>query len=269
MTNVPARDRRTGDATLEEVATRRRRLARDRLPGGQRLAPGQPRRPTRRRGRRSTELGYVPNRAARSLVTRRSDSIARRHHRADAAALFSDPFFPRLLRGISARAGRARPPARPAHAGRPQRDAAHRATTSPPATSTARCSSASTTTTPSPAGIAAAGIPIVVVGATAARPRRSSYVDVDNRGGAHSARRATSSTGGRRVDRHDRRPAGHGRRRRTASPATAMPCRRRASAPTRALEAVARLHPGRRRRRRWSSCSPHAPTSTPCSPRRT
>jgi DNA-binding LacI/PurR family transcriptional regulator len=56
--------------------------------------------------RRSVEkaidrLGYVPNRAARSLVTRRSDSIAvvitEPAHR-----LFNDPFFPRLIRGISA-----------------------------------------------------------------------------------------------------------------------------------------------------------------------
>jgi len=46
-------------------------------------------------------LGYVPNRAARSLVTRRSDSvgviITEPTNR-----LFQDPFFPRLLRGISA-----------------------------------------------------------------------------------------------------------------------------------------------------------------------
>lgn len=56
--------------------------------------------------RRSVEkaidrLGYVPNRAARSLVTRRSESIAvvitEPAHR-----LFNDPFFPRLIRGVSA-----------------------------------------------------------------------------------------------------------------------------------------------------------------------
>ena len=56
--------------------------------------------------RRSVEravarLGYVPNPAARRLVTRRSDSvglvITEPPNR-----LFDDPFFPRLLRGISA-----------------------------------------------------------------------------------------------------------------------------------------------------------------------
>jgi DNA-binding LacI/PurR family transcriptional regulator len=46
-------------------------------------------------------LGYVPNRAARSLVTRRSDSIAVVITE-PASRLFSDPFFPRLVRGISA-----------------------------------------------------------------------------------------------------------------------------------------------------------------------
>jgi DNA-binding LacI/PurR family transcriptional regulator len=46
-------------------------------------------------------LGYVPNRAARSLVTRRSDSIAVVITE-PASRLFNDPFFPRLVRGISA-----------------------------------------------------------------------------------------------------------------------------------------------------------------------
>ena len=46
-------------------------------------------------------LGYVPNRAARSLVTRRSDSIALVITE-PASRLFSDPFFPRLVRGVSA-----------------------------------------------------------------------------------------------------------------------------------------------------------------------
>ena len=56
--------------------------------------------------RRSVEkaidrLGYVPNRAARSLVTRKSDSIAVVITE-PASRLFNDPFFPRLVRGISA-----------------------------------------------------------------------------------------------------------------------------------------------------------------------
>ena len=47
------------------------------------------------------ELGYVPNRAARSLVTRRSGSIAVVIGE-PTPRLFNDPFFPRLLRGVSA-----------------------------------------------------------------------------------------------------------------------------------------------------------------------
>src|SRR5689334_19374912 len=45
-------------------------------------------------------LGYVPNRAARSLVTRRSESIAVVITE-PATRLFSDPFFPRVIRGVS------------------------------------------------------------------------------------------------------------------------------------------------------------------------
>src|SRR3954470_4976753 len=45
-------------------------------------------------------LGYVPNRAARSLVTRRSESIAVVITE-PTGRLFNDPFFPPLLRGIS------------------------------------------------------------------------------------------------------------------------------------------------------------------------
>lgn len=45
-------------------------------------------------------LGYVPNRAARSLMTRRSDSVGV-VILGQAAVLFSDPFFGHLLLGIS------------------------------------------------------------------------------------------------------------------------------------------------------------------------
>ena len=45
-------------------------------------------------------LGYVPNPAARSLVTRRSDSIGVVIPEPP-GMLFGDPYFPRLLRGVS------------------------------------------------------------------------------------------------------------------------------------------------------------------------
>jgi DNA-binding LacI/PurR family transcriptional regulator len=46
------------------------------------------------------QLGYVPNQAARSLVTRRSDSVAVVIPE-PSGQVFGDPFFPRILRGIS------------------------------------------------------------------------------------------------------------------------------------------------------------------------
>lgn len=51
------------------------------------------------------ELGYVPNRAARSLMTRRSDSIALVALEPD-VRVFGDPFFSRIVRGVSAEANR-------------------------------------------------------------------------------------------------------------------------------------------------------------------
>lgn len=47
------------------------------------------------------ELGYVPNRAARSLVTRRTDSIALVVSEPE-DRLFAEPFFAGVVRGISA-----------------------------------------------------------------------------------------------------------------------------------------------------------------------
>ncbi len=51
-------------------------------------------------------LGYTPNPAARSLVTRRSDSVAVVIPE-PTGQLFGDPFFPRVLRGISDALGEA------------------------------------------------------------------------------------------------------------------------------------------------------------------
>jgi DNA-binding LacI/PurR family transcriptional regulator len=47
------------------------------------------------------KLGYVPNRAARSLVTRRADSVALVVSEAH-ARFFSEPFFAGMVRGVSA-----------------------------------------------------------------------------------------------------------------------------------------------------------------------
>ena len=97
--NPTGRPRRAS-ATLEEVATlagvSRATVSRV-VNGSPRVSP---RRPPSTSRRPSTELGYVPNRAARSLVTRRSDSIAVVITE-PTGRLFNDPFFPRLLRGIS------------------------------------------------------------------------------------------------------------------------------------------------------------------------
>ena len=49
--------------------------------------------------RAAGELGYVPNWAARSLVTGRSDSVGVVIPE-PTGRLFADPFFPRLVRGI-------------------------------------------------------------------------------------------------------------------------------------------------------------------------
>ncbi|HZB65824.1 MAG TPA: LacI family DNA-binding transcriptional regulator, partial [Ornithinibacter sp.] len=48
------------------------------------------------------ELGYVPNRAARSLVTRRTDTVALVVSE-PGYRLFGDPYFAAILRGIGER----------------------------------------------------------------------------------------------------------------------------------------------------------------------
>ncbi|CAL9519046.1 HTH-type transcriptional regulator DegA [Streptomyces sp. enrichment culture] len=52
------------------------------------------------------DLGYVPNRAARSLVTRRTDSVALVVPEAE-TRLFSEPYFSGIIRGVSARLSKA------------------------------------------------------------------------------------------------------------------------------------------------------------------
>jgi DNA-binding LacI/PurR family transcriptional regulator len=88
-----------GSPTLEEVAAlagvSRATVSRV-VNGSPKVLPGT----VETVNRAIAELGYVPNRAARALVTRRTDSVALVVLEPD-SRVFSDPFFASVLRGVS------------------------------------------------------------------------------------------------------------------------------------------------------------------------
>jgi DNA-binding LacI/PurR family transcriptional regulator len=89
-----------GRPTLEAVAARAR-VGRGTV---SRVINGSPRVSDRAREaveRAIAELGYVPNRAARTLVTSRTDSIALVVPEAE-TRLFSEPYFSDIIRGVAA-----------------------------------------------------------------------------------------------------------------------------------------------------------------------
>jgi DNA-binding LacI/PurR family transcriptional regulator len=142
-----------------------------------------------------SELGYVPNRAARSLVTRRSGSVGVVITE-PTGRLFSDPFFPRLLRGISGALS-----ARdlqlvllmPSGLEETERTAGYLTGGHVDGILLVSLHGAD----PLPDRLANAGVPFVIGG----RPLRApaaSFVDVDNRGGSRSAVEHLLA-GGRRV----------------------------------------------------------------------
>jgi DNA-binding LacI/PurR family transcriptional regulator len=183
-----------GSSTLEEVA----QLARVSRATVSRVVNGSPR--VRPEVRAEVEaaigrLGYVPNRAARSLVTRRSDSVAVVITE-PTGRLFDDPFFPRLLRGISsglADRDRQLVLLMPESEADEQRAAGY--------VTGGHVDGAILVSLhgddPLPGRLTAAGIPLVLLG----RPRpgtSASFVDADNRQGAHAAVEHLIA-GGRRV----------------------------------------------------------------------
>jgi DNA-binding LacI/PurR family transcriptional regulator len=194
MTQPNGRDRRAS-ATLEQVA----RLAGVSRATVSRVVNDSPR--VSSDVRRSVEtaidhLGYIPNRAARSLVTRRSDSIAVVITE-PAGRLFTDPFFPRLIRGVSA-----------ALTARDLQLVLLMPDSAADESRTARYLTAGHVDgvllgslhgeDPLPGQLAASGIPVVLVG----RPPRDAdvtYVDVDNEEGARRATGHLISQGRRRV----------------------------------------------------------------------
>jgi Transcriptional regulators len=193
LTQGNVRDRRNG-STLEGVAS----LAGVSRATVSRVVNGSPRVSTDVRVAVEAaieQLGYVPNRAARSLVTRRSGSFGLVITE-PTGRLFSDPFFPRVLRGVSLELT-ARDlqlvllmPNSPADVRR-----------TGDYLSAGHVDGAILVSLhgddPLPSRLSQAGIPLVLVG----RPPRgvsASYVDVDNRQGARSAVEHLIA-GGRRV----------------------------------------------------------------------
>ncbi len=183
-----------GPVTLEQVAQR----AKVSRATASRVVNGDPRvgEPVRAAVQSAVrDLQYVPNRAARSLVTRRSDSIAVVIPE-PTTQLFGDPFFPRVLRGISETLGQEGMqlvllmPQAPSDEIRVERylEAGH-------VDGVLLISLHGAD--PLPAGLRRHGVPLVVGG----RPPEEgfTFVDVDNRGGAATAVGHLLDLGRRRI----------------------------------------------------------------------
>jgi DNA-binding LacI/PurR family transcriptional regulator len=142
------------------------------------------------------QLGYVPNRAARSLVTRRTDSIGLVVSEPE-ALVFSDPFFAGIVRGVSGALADTNMQlvlviAQTAG----QRKKLEQYVLNGHVDGVLLVSLHGDD--PLPAGLAAAGVPAVLVG----RPVRDvplTWVDADNRGGATTAVRHLLDSGRRRI----------------------------------------------------------------------
>ena len=184
---------RSGNATLEEVA----RVAGVSRATVSRVVNGSTRvSPDVRVGVQAAieQLNYTPNRAARSLVTKRSDSVAVVITQ-PTGQVFTDPFFPRLLRGISSTLtahDRQLVLLMPESSADENRVADYLTAGHVDGALLVSLH----THDQLPARLTAAGVPIVLVG----RPpdgARVSYVDVDNRQGAHAAVSHLIATGRR------------------------------------------------------------------------
>lgn len=139
-------------------------------------------------------LGYVPNRAARTLVTRRTDAIVLIvHERPD--TVFEDPFFANVLRGVNSALATTDLQLVLLHSrGDQQRERALRYVCNGHVDGCLLVSFHGDD--PMPSAIASAGIPLVAMG----RPpsgRRVDYVDADNVGGGREAVRHLVAAGRR------------------------------------------------------------------------
>jgi DNA-binding LacI/PurR family transcriptional regulator len=142
------------------------------------------------------KLGYVPNRAARSLVTRRADSVALVVSE-PRARFFSEPFFAGMVRGVSAAL---------AETGvqlllliaQDLRDRRRLERYVVGGHVDGVLLASLHGEDPLPGALERAGVPAVLVGRPA-EPTQASYVDADNRGGAGKAVEHLVRRGRRRI----------------------------------------------------------------------
>lgn len=188
-------DRVSPRPTLDEVAARagvgRGTVSRV-INGGEQVSP----RAKAAVERAIAELGYVPNRAARSLVTRRSDSVALVVSESE-ERFFAEPFFAQIVRGVSqaVAATDLQLLLMMAHSEAQHRKlehylAAHHVD--------GVLLLSLHGDDPLPARLEKAGIPTVLCGRRIGR-QRLSYVDADNAGGAKEAVEHMIRTGRRRI----------------------------------------------------------------------
>ena len=211
------------------------------------------------------DTGYVPNLAARSLVTRRTNSVAlvisepdRPNDTSFLNRVFTDPYFGRITAGAT---GALRPHdihlviiptdstdhhhviryLRQGHVDGVLLISSHEQD-------------------PLPRQVHELGIP-AVVSARPAQPIAASFVDVDQRLGARLAAEHLLGPG-LPAARHDQRPAGHPVRAGPAGRLPVVPGQPRLRATCRRSRATS---PGPAARSARGGCSPSTPTSTACS----
>ncbi|MGK5558334.1 LacI family DNA-binding transcriptional regulator, partial [Actinomadura kijaniata] len=142
------------------------------------------------------ELGYVPNRAARTLVTNRTDTVALVVAESD-QRLFGEPYFAGIIRGISAELGDTGLQLLLALARSPEEYARLEHYLTPQHVDGVLLTSLHAED-PLPARLEAGGVPTVLGGCPPGLAPLS-YVDVDNREGARQAVEHLVARGRRRI----------------------------------------------------------------------
>jgi DNA-binding LacI/PurR family transcriptional regulator len=192
---VPQSAGPAGQPTLEQVAA----LAGVSRATVSRVVNGSPRVSPARRAlveQAIGKLGYVPNRAARSLVTRRSDSVALIMSEAE-ERVFAEPFFAGIARGVASVLAPTEMQLVLLMAQDPsQRERVINYIVNHHADGALLASVHGDD--PLPRRLVDAGVPTVLVGRPVGRVA-ASYVDADNRGGAREAVAYLVGKGRRRI----------------------------------------------------------------------